>query len=86
MLGHPIDHSLSPVLHRAAYSALGLDWTYDRIDVTGDGLPALLDSLDASWVGLSLTMPLKHDVLPLLDEVDPVAHATGAARPRAGPC
>jgi len=78
VLGHPIDHSLSPVLHRAAYSALGLDWSYDRIDVTGDGLPALLDSLDESWVGLSLTRPLKHDVLALLDEIDPVAHATGA--------
>ena len=69
VLGHPIEHSLSPVLHRAAWSALGLDWTYDRVDLVGADLPAFLDSLDASWVGLSLTMPLKHDVLPLLDEV-----------------
>jgi shikimate dehydrogenase len=78
VLGHPIAHSLSPVLHRAAYAALGLDWTYDRADVTGTTLAAFLDSLDASWVGLSLTMPLKRDVLPLLDEIDDVARATGA--------
>ena len=78
VLGHPIDHSLSPVLHRAAYAELGLSWTYDRIDLTGDALAAFLDSLDASWAGLSLTMPLKTDVLPLLDEIAPVAVATGA--------
>jgi len=78
VLGHPIEHSLSPVLHRAAWSALGLDWTYDRVDLVGADLPAFLDSLDASWVGLSLTMPLKHDVLPLLDEIDDIARATGA--------
>jgi shikimate dehydrogenase len=78
VLGHPIAHSLSPVLHHAAYAELGLDWTYDRIDVTGEDLGRFLDSLDASWVGLSLTMPLKNDVLPLLDDVDPVALATGA--------
>jgi shikimate dehydrogenase len=79
VLGHPIAHSLSPVLHLAAYAELGLDWDYDRIDVTGDALADLLDSLDESWAGLSLTMPLKSDVLPLLDEVDPMAAATGAA-------
>ena len=78
VLGHPIEHSLSPVLHRAAWAALGLDWTYDRIDVVGADLPAFLDSLDESWVGLSLTMPLKRDVLPLLDEIDDIARATGA--------
>ena len=78
VLGHPIGHSLSPVLHRAAYSALGLDWSYERVDVTAEGLAAFLDSLDDTWAGLSLTMPLKHDVLPLLDEVDAVGAATGA--------
>jgi len=79
VLGHPIAHSLSPVLHLAAYDALGLDWSYERIDVTGDGLAVLIDGLDTSWAGLSLTMPLKRDVLPLLDEVDPLVTATGAA-------
>lgn len=69
VLGHPIAHSLSPVLHRAAYRALGLDWEYDARDVTPDALPAFLQALDDTWVGLSLTMPLKETVLPLLTSV-----------------
>ena len=79
VLGHPIAHSLSPVLHRAAYSALELPWDYDRVDVTAEQLAGFLDGLDESWVGLSLTMPLKSTVLGLLDEVEPVATATGSA-------
>lgn len=79
VLGHPIAHSLSPVLHRAAYRALGLtDWRYGAADVTTDQLAAFLDRLDAGWAGLSLTMPLKHAVLPLLDHVDPLAQTVGA--------
>lgn len=78
VLGHPIAHSLSPVLHRAAYAALGLDWSYDAVDVTAEGLPAFVTSLDASWAGLSLTMPLKQAVLPLLDHVEPLAAVVGA--------
>ena len=79
MLGRPIAHSLSPRLHRAAYAALGLDWTYDAVDCGEDDLPALLDGLDASWAGLSLTMPLKQAVLPLLDEVSDLARDVAAA-------
>lgn len=78
VLGHPIAHSLSPVLHRAAYAALGLDWTYDAVDVTEERLEAFVESLDASWAGLSLTMPLKQAVLPLLDHVEPLASVVGA--------
>ena len=78
VLGHPIAHSLSPVLHRAAYASLGLDWAYDAVDVTQEELPAFVDALDASWAGLSLTMPLKQAVLPLLDHVEPLAVVVGA--------
>lgn len=79
VLGHPVEHSLSPVLHGAAYRALGLDgWHYEALDVTGDGLPAVLDRLDETWAGLSLTMPLKQTVLPLLDHVEPLAEVVGA--------
>ena len=67
VLGHPVGHSLSPVLHRAAYDALGLDWTYDAVDVTADRLEGFLDGLDEQWRGLSLTMPLKREVRRLLD-------------------
>lgn len=77
--GSPISHSLSPVLHRAAYAALGLDWTYAAIECDEAGLPSLLGGLDASWAGLSLTMPLKRAALPLLDVVTPLAEAVAAA-------
>ena len=79
VLGHPIAHSLSPVLHRAAYAALGLDWRYDAMDVTADALPGVMAGLDSSWAGLSLTMPLKQTVLGLLDHVEPLAAVVGAA-------
>jgi shikimate dehydrogenase len=79
VLGRPIAHSLSPRLHRAAYAALGIDWTYDAVDCSEADLPALLDGLDASWAGLSLTMPLKQVVLPLLDEVSDLARDVAAA-------
>ena len=79
VLGSPIGHSLSPVLHRAAYDALGLAWTYDAIEVRPGDLAAFLDSLDDGWVGLSLTMPLKQTVLPLLDTVSELVVGTGAA-------
>lgn len=79
VLGRPIAHSRSPVLHRAAYAALGLDWRYRAIEVDEAGLEAFLDGLDDSWAGLSLTMPLKVAVLGLLDESDDLVQATGAA-------
>ena len=60
VLGSPIDHSLSPVLHRAAYAHLGLDWRYDRIELQADEFAGFVDSLDDSWRGLSVTMPLKE--------------------------
>ena len=79
MLGSPIAHSKSPALHRAAYEVLGLEWSYDAIEVVAGGLPAFLGSLDASWRGLSLTMPLKREVLPLLDERTTMVDEVGAA-------
>lgn len=79
VLGHPVSHSLSPLLHGAAYRALGLEgWRYTAVDVEQSGLAAFLDSRDATWRGLSLTMPHKQVVLPLLDEVDETASAVGA--------
>ena len=80
VLGDPIDHSLSPVIHRAAYDALGLaDWQYDAVLVSRGGLADFLDGLDpAEWRGLSLTMPFKREALPLLGSYDEWAAATGA--------
>jgi shikimate dehydrogenase len=80
VLGSPISHSLSPVLHRAAYRALGLaGWTYDAIECDEPGLPGLLDGCGQDWAGLSLTMPLKRAVLPLLSTAEPLVTDVGAA-------
>jgi len=80
VLGAPIAHSLSPVLHRAAYQALGLTgWSYEAIECDETRLPAVLGGCGADWAGLSLTMPLKRAVLPLLDEIEPLARQVGAA-------
>lgn len=74
VLGMPIAHSLSPVLHRAGYARLGLTgWSYEAIACDTAALPGLLDGLDESWAGLSLTMPLKRAVLPLLDDRSDIA-------------
>jgi shikimate dehydrogenase len=79
VLGDPISHSLSPVLHRAAYDATGLDWTYDAVRVRAGGLADHLAGLDASWRGLSLTMPLKREAMRLADTVSARAALVGAA-------
>ena len=82
VLGSPIAHSLSPALHRAAYGVLGLDWEYDARDVPEGALGAFLNALDASddvWRGLSLTMPLKREVLPMLDTRSELVRLVGAA-------
>ncbi|SED27339.1 shikimate dehydrogenase [Nocardioides exalbidus] len=78
VLGDPIAHSLSPVLHRAGYAALGLDWAYDAHRVPSGGLEEFLGGLDDTWRGLSLTMPLKREVLPLVDRLTDRARLAGA--------
>ncbi|MFG3204403.1 shikimate dehydrogenase [Streptomyces sp. NPDC048192] len=79
VLGKPIAHSLSPVLHRAAYDELGLTgWSYDRFEVDEAGLPGFLQELGPEWAGLSLTMPLKRAVIPLLDEISETAASVDA--------
>src|SRR5260370_266030 len=86
VLGSPIKHSLSPVLHRAAYQALDLHgWHYDKIECDEPGLSRLVDSMEPEWAGLSLTMPLKRVALTVADEVSPLAEAIGAANTLAFP-
>jgi shikimate dehydrogenase len=81
VLGHPIAHSLSPVLHAAAYAALGLTgWQYEVIDCDTPELAALLATHQPPlWAGFSATMPLKRALLEVADEVDPLARAVGSA-------
>ncbi|WP_225635337.1 shikimate dehydrogenase [Streptomyces solaniscabiei] len=79
VLGSPIAHSLSPVLHRTAYAELGLEgWTYDRFDVDEEALPGFFEKLGPEWAGLSLTMPLKRAVIPLLDGISETAASVDA--------
>jgi shikimate dehydrogenase len=79
VLGSPIAHSLSPVLHRAAYEELGLTgWSYDRFEIDEAALPGFLAELGPEWAGLSLTMPLKRAVIPLLDEISETAASVEA--------
>ncbi|MET9834477.1 shikimate dehydrogenase [Streptomyces sp. NPDC006385] len=79
VLGSPIAHSLSPVLHRAAYEELGLSgWSYDRFEIDEAALPGFLAELGPEWAGLSLTMPLKRAVIPLLDETSETAASVEA--------
>jgi len=78
VLGSPIAHSLSPVLHRAAYAALGLNWTYRAIECPESGLAELLAGADAGVAGFSCTMPLKRRLLELAGTVSPKAAAIGA--------
>jgi len=80
VLGRPIGHSLSPVIHNAGYAAASLDgWSYDAHECAEADLAEFVASLDASWAGLSLTMPLKEVALDVADEVAPVCSAIGAA-------
>jgi len=80
VLGRPVGHSLSPVLHTAAYAALGLaDWSYTAVDCGERELPGLLAGLGPEWAGLSLTMPLKRAALAVADSADPLAAAVGSA-------
>jgi shikimate dehydrogenase len=80
VLGRPVSHSLSPLLHRAAYTALGLDdWTYDALDVGAEDLPDLLAGLGEEWRGFSVTMPCKQAAVEVADVVDQLPQLLHAA-------
>ncbi|MDO5079650.1 shikimate dehydrogenase [Buchananella hordeovulneris] len=79
VVGQPISHSLSPLLHRTAYRGLGLDWHYDARELAAGQLGAFVRQLDDDWVGLSVTMPLKPEAVAVADAVDPLAAALGVA-------
>ncbi|MBF6470435.1 MULTISPECIES: shikimate dehydrogenase [Nocardia] len=79
VLGKPIAHSRSPQLHLAAYRALGLNWSYERIECSAEQLPGLVDGLGPEWVGLSVTMPGKEAALAYADERTDRAVLVGSA-------
>ncbi|MCC3269122.1 shikimate dehydrogenase [Arthrobacter gengyunqii] len=81
VLGHPIGHSKSPLLHRAAYEYLGFHCAYDALDVPEENAAAFAaalrhpDPTDRQWAGLSVTMPLKAALLPAMDRLTEMAAA-----------
>jgi shikimate dehydrogenase len=79
VLGSPIGHSLSPRLHTTAYNMLGVPFTYGRVELGSGELGPWLCSLDSTWRGLSLTMPLKREVIPLLSTSSPLVDRLGVA-------
>ena len=78
VLGSPVSHSFSPVLYNAAYAALDLDHSYYAIETREPELGAFLESVDAQWLGVSLTMPLKEVAFKFADSCDDLAQLTGA--------
>jgi shikimate dehydrogenase len=79
VLGSPIAHSLSPLLHTTAYKELGIAHSYEAIEVSSGGLAGFISNLDASWTGLSLTMPLKEEAVAFADSVDELATRINSA-------
>lgn len=79
VLGSPVAHSLSPAMHRAAYAELGLDWTYDAVELDEDGLELFLSSLGDDVRGFSVTAPLKRRAAALVHEASEIVGRLGVA-------
>ncbi|MTJ06304.1 MULTISPECIES: shikimate dehydrogenase [unclassified Anabaena] len=79
VIGHPVSHSLSPLMHNAALAKLGLDYVYLPFPVAPENLErAIAGFASIGVVGFSITIPHKQAILPLLSEVSPIAQAIGA--------
>ena len=80
VLGSPIEHSRSPILHNAGYENLGMaDWDYTRIECTAEDLPRIVGEADDTYRGFSVTMPAKFAALEFADEVTERARQIGSA-------
>ncbi|MBI2910420.1 MAG: shikimate dehydrogenase [Chloroflexi bacterium] len=79
LIGYPIKHSISPQFQQAAFDYYGLDTRYELWEVDNAGLPDLVTGLRApDKLGANVTVPHKEAVLPLVDELDPLAQRIGA--------
>jgi shikimate dehydrogenase len=79
LIGHPVEHSLSPAVHNASFAAEGLDYIYVALDVKPEDLPSAVRGAAAlGFRGFNVTMPHKRAILPLLDDVDEGARISGA--------
>lgn len=79
LIGYPLGHSISPVIHNAAYAAMGLDLLYDAWSTPPDEIGAAIERLRGpDYLGLQVTVPHKQAVMPFLDELDVTSQAIGA--------
>jgi shikimate dehydrogenase len=79
LIGDPVEHTMSPAIHNAAFSEMGLDYAYVAFRVKTEDVPAAIAGMKAlNMRGLSVTMPHKVAVIPLLDRLDPLAEKIGA--------
>ncbi len=79
VMGWPVAHSLSPRMHNAAFAALGLDWVYVPFPVRPERLADAVRGLVAlGFAGCNATVPHKAALVPLMDELTPIAAATGS--------
>lgn len=79
LIGDPVEHSMSPVMHNTAFQKLGLDYLYIPFQVKPEGLPQAVAGLKGLNVaGFNITIPHKVAVIPLLDVLDPLAEKIGA--------
>lgn len=79
VIGDPIEHSLSPVMHNEAFKQAGIQGSYEKVRVTSDELPSFMNELkESDYAGCNVTIPHKVAVIPLLDEIDQEAERIGA--------
>ncbi|CAN5648180.1 shikimate dehydrogenase [soil metagenome] len=79
VIGHPISHSLSPLMHNAAFTADGADYVYVALDVAPERLESAVSGLASlGFVGFNVTMPHKENIIPMLDQMDESARISGA--------
>ena len=75
VLGSPISHSLSPLIHRKAYEILGLEGDYSAIEIDFKGFPNFFEEASSeNWNGFSLTMPLKEAPFEMISDIDPISN------------
>src|SRR5699024_11816810 len=80
VLGQPIAHSMSPILHTAGYKALGLDgWSYTRIEANAETLPGIVSGSEEDYRGFSVTMPGKFAAFSLASEITDRERLMGCA-------
>jgi len=79
VIGHPIEHSMSPPMHNNAFKQLDMDWVYVAFHVLPENIGKLMESCKTLDIkGLNVTIPHKTAVIPFLDEIDPIAEKIGA--------